>query len=72
MSTLNTLKRLQKLHSICGSEELFTNYCFRYGVIVKEYRNEIEREVFLLVDSIEVSLVLQLGVTISTTLKIKI
>ena len=72
MSTLNTLKRLQKLHSICGNEELFTNYCFRYGVIIKEYKNEIEREVFLLVDSIEVSLVLKLGVTISTTLKIKI
>ena len=60
------LKRLQKEHAICGCEENFTNYCFRYGTIIKEFRNNFERETFFIVDSIITSIVMQQGKTIIT------
>ena len=72
MNHLPTLKKLQKAHSICGTEENFTNYCFRYGNIVAQYRNDIEREVLFNIGGIEASIVMNNGVTISTTLKHKI
>jgi hypothetical protein len=40
---MNTLKKHFKNFNFIGHEEDFTNYCFRYGVIIKDYRNEIER-----------------------------
>lgn len=68
MSTFNKLKALQKEFSFCGTEENFTNYCFRYGVIVNEFRNDVEREVHFIIDGISASVVMQLGVT--TTVRI--
>ena len=71
MSTINTLKKLQKEHSICGKEENFTIHCFRYGNIVAEYRNEIEREVCFNLGVAMASIVIKRGITISTSLTIK-
>ena len=71
MNHLSTLKKLQKAHNICGTEENFTIYCFRYGNIVAQYRNDIEREVVFNLNGIEASIVMNQGVTISTTLKLK-
>lgn len=63
---MTKLKRLQKESNICGSEENFTNYCFRYGSILKEFRNDFERETFFMVDNTKTSIVMQKGRTIIT------
>jgi len=68
---LSTLKRLFNEHTICGKEENFTNYCFRYGRIVVEYRNEIEREVFFDLNGIEASVVINSGITSTVRLTTK-
>lgn len=63
---MKKLIKLQKEFSLCGTEENFTNYCFRYGTIVKEFRNDFEREVFFIVDNINTSVVIQQGKTTTT------
>lgn len=62
-NTHKTLKKLAQNFEFCGYEEEFTTFCFRYGTIVKEYRNEIEREVFFNVNGVNCSVVIQSGQT---------
>ena len=63
MSTLTTLKKLYKQFEYCGNEEDFTNFCFNYGTITKDYRNEIERNVIFNVNGIITEVVIIKGVT---------
>jgi len=63
---MNKLIKLQKQHSVCGTEENFTNYCFLYGTMINEYRNDTEREVFFNIDGVKTSIVMIQGKTITT------
>lgn len=62
-NTQKTLKKLAQNFEFCGHQEDFTTFCFRYGTIVKEYRNELERDVYFNVDGINCNVVIQSGQT---------
>ena len=62
-NTHKTLKKLAQNFEFCGNQEEFTTFCFRYGTIVKEYRNEIERDVYFNVDGINCNVIIRLGQT---------
>ena len=67
--SLKELKKLFKSFEFVGNEELFTNYCFNYGVITADYRNETERNTIFNICGVVAEVVVIKGCTNSIKLK---
>jgi hypothetical protein len=71
MRKMATLKKLYEQFTICGMEENFTNYCFRYGKIIAEYRNDYTREVEFNIHDTFASVTIENGETTNVKLLMK-